>query len=370
MDAVLRMRIRRALETRRFDRLATILADVYAGRTTQSLGRAIDGARRCARLMADLQTLRSTIEDLEGEIGQEVTGILRHLDLERPTRGSVLHRLWHIVRPPAYRRETDDPELTASSDHAHQLAAYGLGAFTVLVGGAPIGTWVSRRGETVLKFLLIGGCKPVHREELMASIWPDVPYELARNRLNVAIHGLRKSLSPSATDDFIVFGNGSYAVSQRVDVWFDVSEFEERIRRGRRHRHGGYVEAAMSEFRRAVALYAGDLFTGDKDCEWAEAMRQRLRLHYLEILDELGNEALQVGDLRACMQWSEALLEVEPWHEGAHARLMRAHARNGQPHVAIRQFVECARVLRCDLETMPNRATINLYDQIKRGASV
>jgi DNA-binding SARP family transcriptional activator len=70
------------------------------------------------------------------------------------------------------------------------------------------------------------------------------------------------------------------------------------------------------------------------------------------------------------MQWSEALLEVEPWHEDAHARLMRAHARRGQPHLAIRQFVECARVLRCDLEAMPNRATVDLYDQIKRGVSV
>lgn len=370
MDAVSWTRLVRNLEAQRFDRLAAMLADAYAAQQTRSLGRALDAARRCARLMVDLQTLRSTIEDLEGEIRQEVTGILRHLHSERPTRGSVLQRLWHTVRAPASRRKMDDPEPAASSDDARQLAAYGLGAFTVLVGGAPVGSWVSRRGETVLKFLLIGGRKPVHREELMASIWPDVPYELARNRLNVAVHGLRRSLGPSATDDFIVFHNECYAVGQHIDVWFDVSEFEERIQRGRRHRDGGYVEAAMSEFRRAAALYTGDLFTGDKDCEWAEATRRRLRVRYEEVLDELGSEALQVGDLGGCLQWSEALLEVEPWHENAHARLMRVHARHGQPHLAIRQFVECARVLRCELEVMPSRATIDLYDQIKRGVSV
>jgi hypothetical protein len=97
-------------------------------------------------------------------------------------------------------------------DHPCRLAAYGLGGFDVLIDGTPVPTWISRRGETILKLLLIRGGDAVHREELMSSLWPEAPYAQARNH----------------------------------------------ARRGHRHHRSGYTEAAMSEFRRAVALYAGD----------------------------------------------------------------------------------------------------------------
>jgi len=172
------------------------------------------------------------------------------------------------------------------------------------------------------------------------------------------------------SSDLIVFHDGSYGISRDIDVWFDASEFEDRSARGRRHRHAGHVAAAMSEYRRAVALYAGDLFAADRSSDWADSRRRRLRALHREMLDELGDHALHVGDLLACLQWSEILLDVEPWHEGAHGRLMRVHARRGQPHLAIRQFVDCVRVLRAELETMPSRPMVDLYERITRGVAV
>jgi DNA-binding SARP family transcriptional activator len=210
----------------------------------------------------------------------------------------------------------------------------------------------------------------VHREELMECLWPGAPYARARNRLNVSIHGLRRSLRARAVRDLVVFDKESYCLNADIPIWFDVDEFEERTRRGRRHHDAGHTEAAMSEFRRAVALYAGDLFEDDKDCDWAESTRRRLRAYRRELLDALADEALRTGDLRACLQWSEMLLDAEPWHENAHARLMRVHARRGQSQLAIRQFVECTRVLRAEVEAMPSRPIIDLYEQIKRGVSV
>lgn len=372
MDAAVRAEVLRHVRGRRFDRLAVLLGDAYAAETSDDIGRALDSARRCERLTADAQTLRRSAADIEGEIDGETRGILAGLGLQAPAEESMVRRWWDRVRGRASPRSERAPHSSTSASDSpnHSLAAYGLGWFEVLIEGAPVVEWTSRRGEAVLKLLLIRGGGPVHREELMASLWPDTPYARARNRLNVAIHGLRQSLGAMSNEQFVVFDAGSYRVGPRIDRWFDVDEFDERLRRGRRHRHAGHAEAAMSEFRCAVALYSGDLFADDTTCEWAEEARRRLRTRYTEMLNDLGEQALRIGDLRACLDWSERLLEVEPWHEDAHARIMRVHARRGQSFLALRQFVVCARSLRSELEATPTRPLLDLYEQIRRGNSV
>ena len=347
---------------------------MYAEDATDSIGDAIDGARRCERLAATLEVVRSTARDLDDEIEREVARILEHLHITRTLHASTVRRLLRMLHTLARGSPgdggADGGAPCDAPDGGHHLAAYGLGPFELLVKGVPVRRWESLRGQAVLKVLLIRGGRAVHREELMECLWPGAPYPRARNRLNVSIHGLRRSLDPHAATEFVVFNNESYCLNADIPLWFDVREFQERTRRGRRHQDAGHVEAAMSEFRRAVALYTGDLFADDRYADWAESTRRRLRRHHHELLDALGDVALRTGDLRACLHWSEALLEVEPWHEDAHARLMRVHARRGQPQLAIRQFVECARVLRSEVEAMPGRPVIDLYEQIKRGAHV
>jgi DNA-binding SARP family transcriptional activator len=377
MDTAMQLLASRYLRARRFDRLTDLLADLYAADPSRPCGLAFDVALRCQHVVADLQTLRATVDDLDREIDREVRGLHRILGLDLPSERSVLHR-WlrrsrqHTREPvtPAVAHAMSDDAVTVTPPGTRQIAAYGFGAFDVLIESAPVTAWASRRGQAVLEVLLLHHDRPVHREELMAALWPGIPYQRARNRLNVAVHGLRSSMRKLTSLDLIVFRDGSYGISREVDVWFDATEFEDRNGRGRRHRYAGYLAAAMSEFRRAVALYTGDLFEADRSSDWADSRRRRLRALHREMLDELGEQALHIGDLLACLQWSETLLEVEPWHEGAHARLMRVHARRGQPHLAIRQFVDCVRVLRVELEAMPSRPVVELYEQIKRGVAV
>jgi len=375
MDPATRLLASRYLKARRFDRLTDLLADLYAADPSRAVGVAFDVAGRCLQILADLEALRATVEDLDGQIEREVCGLRRMLGLDpQPERG-MLHR-W-LRRSRRTTREPVTPVVAHATRDAvetppgrRQIAAYGFGRFEVLIEGTPVATWASRRGQAVLAVLLVHHDRPVHREELMAALWPGTAYQRARNRLNVAVHGLRSSLRRLTSHDLIVFEDGSYCISGEVDVWFDATEFEDRNGRGRRHRRAGYVAAAMSEFRRAVALYTGDLFATDRSSDWADSRRRRLRTLHREMVDELGEQALYVGDLLACLQWSETLLEVEPWHEGAHARIMRVHARRGQPHLAIRQFVDCIRVLRAELEAMPSRPVVELYEQITRGVAV
>jgi hypothetical protein len=49
---------------------------------------------------------------------------------------------------------------------------------------------------------------------------------------------------------------------------------------------------------------------------------------------------------------------------------MRAHARLGRPHLAVRQFELCSRQLRRELDMPPARETVELYGKIRARAVI
>ena len=63
---------------------------------------------------------------------------------------------------------------------------------------------------------------------------------------------------------------------------------------------------------------------------------------------------------------SRLLVERDPCREDGHRRLMRCLTRQGQPHLALRQFQACADALARDLGVDPEPATVALAEQIRR----
>src|SRR4029077_5416539 len=71
------------------------------------------------------------------------------------------------------------------------LQARLLGSFEARVDGSAVASWDGRRGTSVLRYLLSRRQHACSRDELLEEYWPDVPASLARNRLQVAVSGLR-----------------------------------------------------------------------------------------------------------------------------------------------------------------------------------
>jgi DNA-binding SARP family transcriptional activator len=45
---------------------------------------------------------------------------------------------------------------------------------------------------------------------------------------------------------------------------------------------------------------------------------------------------------------------------------MRCYARQGQQHLALRQYLDCAAALQDALDTQPEPRTVDLYERIRR----
>jgi DNA-binding SARP family transcriptional activator len=64
------------------------------------------------------------------------------------------------------------------------------------------------------------------------------------------------------------------------------------------------------------------------------------------------------------------LVELDPLNEGAHRRLMIAHTRAGRRNHALRQFLECRRVMVEQLGLEPATETERLQHRILTGEPV
>lgn len=247
----------------------------------------------------------------------------------------------------AERAPARESPLHATGDcTADSLCVYLLRPFTVFHGDHAITDWPNGKGRSIFKYLLLNRERPVPREVLMDTFWPEADEDSARNNLNTAIYGLRKALRfGTVATSFILFGNGAYQVSPDVDIRVDAEDFQRLAQCGFELDRRGEREAAAGQYRAAAALYHGGLLVEDRYDGWLDNARQEFHKTFTRLLDHLGRFYFDSGQHALCVATCERGLEEEPCNEAAHRMLMRCHAQSGQPHLALRQFHVCLAAL-------------------------
>jgi DNA-binding SARP family transcriptional activator len=183
----------------------------------------------------------------------------------------------------------------------------------------------------------------------------------------VAIHGLRRFLRHAHRDvSHVVFRDGCYSIDPDLSLWVDTEEFDRLADAGAAHDRAGRLPEAVRDLHAAEVLYQGGLFDDDPYDEWMLPRRRELQDRYVAVLERLGELYSAIDDDRACVEVARKVLAVEPYREAAHRELMRCYARQGQRHLALRQYLECARTLAEALDTEPDSTTVALYEQIRR----
>jgi DNA-binding SARP family transcriptional activator len=201
---------------------------------------------------------------------------------------------------------------------------------------------------------------PVHREEIMEALWPDLDPRRAANHMRVALSHLRRVLEPGTGQAaaYIVTAGSTVALA-RDRVQTDLERFRRSLARAAAS-SGAPRRDALIE---AIEAYQGDLFADNPYEEWPALHRERLAQQYHGALAALA--ALEEEDERweaALTRWT-ALLDRDPAAEHAHRGRMRCHLTLGRTSDALRAFEECRRAL-ADLGATLSTETLRLRDQI------
>jgi DNA-binding SARP family transcriptional activator len=245
------------------------------------------------------------------------------------------------------------------------MSVHMLGNFNVTIQETTLNLPASR-SLSLFKYLLLHNQQFTPREVLMEAFWPDSEPETARNNLNVANHSLRRAIRTVIFLPVIVFRDGAYGFEDNVDVWLDVEEFERCVNAGQRLEARSQRTAAVAEYEAAISLYQGDFLEQNPYEEWTVLERERLRIAYLETLDRLSHIYFGQERYAMCIIACKLILTRDSCREDAHSLLMRCYNRQGQDHLALRQYQVCVEALRLELDVEPAPETTHLYERIRR----
>jgi DNA-binding SARP family transcriptional activator len=223
---------------------------------------------------------------------------------------------------------------------AASLRVQALGGFRVLRGGEPVGAerWRSQKARDLLKLLVARRGRPVPRELLMETLWPEEDPARLSNRLSVALSTVRAVLDPERR-----YGPDRFVAADRHAVWIadlpvDVEEFLASAAAGLAAHAEGEPVQALALLTSAEVTYAGDFLEEDRYEDWAVPLREEARAAYLAVTRTLATMAAAAGDNDLAVRYHLRLLERDPYDEEAHIGLVVALARAGRHGEARRRY--------------------------------
>lgn len=237
------------------------------------------------------------------------------------------------------------------------LRVLALGDFQVWRGGerVPSHAWQTRRkARLLLLYLLSRAPSPVACDELIETLWPDLPPDSARRALNTTFSDLRHILEPhlgrGQASRYLARDEETLAFTGRIA--YDVAEFQEAMKAGGQ---GAW---------QALDLYRGDFLPEEPYADWALRERERLRELYLNTLTARLDEQVQAGAWREGVELARRILDLEPWLEEVWRALMLCLARLGRRSEALQAYQSCVRALRQELDVAPSAETQSLRESL------
>lgn len=259
---------------------------------------------------------------------------------------------------------TVDARIAVALEHTrtgepHQVEIDCLGRLEVRRNGKPIPptAWLRASSRRLLQYLAVTH-RPVHREQIMEALWPDLGAPEAANQLRVALSSLRRVLEPDRRpgqpSTLLVTYGGSVALARDL-IYLDIDAFRQAVRDARQAPEG----SRRAALQRAAGLYAGDLLADSPYEEWAALERDRLLEEYLGVLTSLAElDEAEAAWEQALEKWKQ-VCSRNPAAEHAYRGLMRCYLALGRAGEAARAFDACRAAL-AELDVPVSEETMRL----------
>jgi predicted ATPase/DNA-binding SARP family transcriptional activator len=230
-----------------------------------------------------------------------------------------------------------------------------LGGFEVTVGDRRVAAdaWRLRKAKTLVKMLALAGGHRLHRDALVAVLWPERDAASATHNLHQALYVARRVLG-GASGALCCLRDDVVWLSEGAMPWLDIDAFDAAARRARQTRD-------PQDYQTAVELYRGELLPEDRFEDWAEGPREAFRERHLGLLVEYAEVLSERGEHTQVVDVASAVTAADPFHEGAHRTLMRALAASGRRYEALAAFDRLREALAEEYAADPEPATRRLY---------
>jgi DNA-binding SARP family transcriptional activator len=253
-----------------------------------------------------------------------------------------------------------------------------LGGFRVELDGEVVYDFETDKARALLAYLVVEADRPHRRETLAGLLWPDWPDTVARGRLRQTLFRVRQALtgrgSPAnpaldpAPTPFLLVTPTDVQFNTASDYSLDVADLEAFARDcgARPPARCELLQAALcADFLAGFSVPDSEAFES-----WVLSKQEQCHRLAIETLDAQSATFEGSGDYERVVVAARLQLQLEPWLEEAHRRLMRGLALAGRRNEALHQYEACRRALRAELGAEPDAATQALHAEIRAGKLV
>ncbi|MGW6710704.1 AfsR/SARP family transcriptional regulator, partial [Streptomyces sp. NPDC054956] len=256
-------------------------------------------------------------------------------------------------RPPGSLGATDSRHPGASTDPVpapeRALTLRCFRRFEATVDGRPLDWGATRpRVRALARLLAVHAGRPVHREQLMAALWPESSARTAGHGLQTAVSALRTVLEPGQDRGrarVLVRSGEAYMLDLVPGGSCDVQHFEAATAQGLAEAARGHADRAAASLARALGLYTGELLPEDGPAEWVVPLRERCRDQAVRAAHTLAEVELARGRAEAAVAAAGHALSLDPFRDAVWRLLIEAHRRAGDPAAARQAERRHARIL-------------------------
>ncbi len=218
------------------------------------------------------------------------------------------------------------------------------------------GAHSQRRRLALLAYLAAAEGAAITREKLIALLWPESDEASGRHSLSQLLYALRHDLGADA----IVMDAETVRLNPAA-LPSDTHAFNAAMRSGK-------LEDAVAEYRGAFL----DGFHVDDAPElnrWIDEECARHAHACARALDRLAEAAEKSRDWHRAVDWLRRRVTLDPMDGRATLRLMQALVAIGDREGALRTARVHETLIRDELESEPDRAIVQLADELRRSAS-
>ena len=244
--------------------------------------------------------------------------------------------------------------MTSSSNKPARLTLTLFGPMQVSLQGQTLPRLRSRKTQWLLALLVLRHNRPVEREWLAGTLWPDSDQEQAFANLRPVLSDLRQVLGEESSR--LLSPNRHTLQLNLTDADVDVLAFDAEMAAG-----------SLPSLERAAVLYRGPLLEGCTE-EWVGQERAVREQACLQALDTLGNAALRTGDHSRGVEYFRRAALLDPYSDASRRGLMKALERGGDSNAAIQVYREFVELLRSDPKATPDEETRALYTHLRAEA--
>ena len=218
--------------------------------------------------------------------------------------------------------------------------------------GPVAGRAALRQRIALLALLAVEHPRPLSRDSLVASLWPESDTGEARHQLRDSLYLLRAALG-----DDSVLSTGDDLRLNPARLTCDLWEFEEAL--------------AHEDLEGAVGVYHGPFLNGFhlSDAEeferWADGERSRLARRYSQALEQLAEREARAGKPLRTAEWWSRVAATDPYNSRIALRYMEALEAAGDRAGALRHASAHSDLLRTELDAAPEREVVAFAEKLR-----